>query len=102
MMSQACPINGCRRFWPGTGVCRLPGRKGGTIARVAIRTLLRQRFRLLFRRRSEVGRRQQAADEHYQQIDFHVTLRCTIAASPATMQKAFLPKGVPSFAMTLA
>jgi hypothetical protein len=49
-----------------------------------------------------VNRGQQAADEHYQQIDFHVTLRCTIAASPATMQKAFLPKGVPSFAMTLA
>jgi hypothetical protein len=49
-----------------------------------------------------VNRDQQAADEHYQQIDFHVTLRCGIAASTSTMQKAFLPKGVPAFPMTLA
>ena len=79
----------------GNGACRWPGRKGGRRVRARSRlrgTLLRQRFRLPFRCRSEVNRGQQAADEHYQQIDFHVTLRCAIAASTAAMQKAFLPK----------
>jgi hypothetical protein len=37
--------------------------------------LLSKRFRLPFRCRREVNRGQKAADEHYQQIDFHVTLR---------------------------
>jgi hypothetical protein len=53
--------------------------------------LLRERFRLLFRRRGEMNRGQKGADQHYQQIDFHVTLRCAIAASTATLQKAFQP-----------
>ena len=66
-----------------------------------ISTLLRKRFRLPFRCRGEVNRGQQAADEHYQQIDFHVTLRCGIAALTSAMQKAFRPEGVPAFAMTL-
>ena len=61
-----------------------------------IRTLLRKRFRLPFRCRGEVNRGQQAADEHYQQIDFHVTLRCGIAALTSAMQKAFRPEGVPA------
>ena len=54
-------------------------------------TLLRKRFRLPFRRRREVNRGQKAADEHYQQIDFHVTLRCAIAAS-----NVHNAKGVPA------
>jgi hypothetical protein len=49
-----------------------------------------------------MGGGQKGADEHYQQVDFHVTLRGPIAASTATMQKAFLPQDVPAFAMTLA
>jgi hypothetical protein len=40
---------------------------------------------------------QKGADQHYQQIDFHVTLRCAIAASTATMQKALQPQFVPAF-----
>jgi hypothetical protein len=43
----------------------------------------------LFGRGGEVNRRQKAADEHYQQIDFHVSLRCAIAALTSAMQKAF-------------
>jgi hypothetical protein len=39
-----------------------------------------------------VNRGQEAADQHYQQIDFHVTLRCPIAASTPAMQKAFRPE----------
>jgi hypothetical protein len=59
--------------------------------------LLRERFRLPFRGGSEANRRQKGTDQHYQQIDFHVTLRCAIAAMTATMQKAFQPaKGVPA------
>jgi len=54
-------------------------------------TLLRERFWLPFRCRCEVNRGQKGADQHYQQIDFHVTLRCAIAASTATLQKAFQP-----------
>jgi hypothetical protein len=38
-----------------------------------------------------VNRGQKSADQHYQQIDFHVTLRSAIAASTTTMQKAFQP-----------
>jgi hypothetical protein len=52
---------------------------------------LRERFWLLFRRRREVNRGQKGTDQHYQQIDFHVTLRCAIAALASTMQKAFQP-----------
>ena len=80
----------------------MQSRKGNPLARVAIEILLRKRLRLPLRRRSEVGGGEQGADQHYQQVDFHVTLRSPIAASPATMQKAFLPQGVPAFAMTLA
>jgi hypothetical protein len=36
-----------------------------------------------------VDRGQKAADEHDQQIDFHVSLRCAIAALTSAMQKAF-------------
>jgi hypothetical protein len=39
-----------------------------------------------------VDRGQKAADEHYQQVDFHVSLRCAIAALTSAMQKAFRPK----------
>jgi hypothetical protein len=46
---------------------------------------------MLFRRRGKVDRGQKAADEHYQQVDFHVSLRCTIAALTSAMQKAFRP-----------
>jgi hypothetical protein len=41
-----------------------------------------------------VNRGQKAADEHYQQIDFHVSLRCAIAALTSAMQKAFRPEKV--------
>jgi hypothetical protein len=50
---------------------------------------LRECFRLPFWCRSEVNRGQKGADQHYQQIDFHVTLRCAIAALTTAMQKAF-------------
>jgi hypothetical protein len=36
-----------------------------------------------------VDRGQNGADQHYQEIDFHVTLRCAIAALTTAMQKAF-------------
>jgi hypothetical protein len=39
-----------------------------------------------------VDRGQKAADEHYQQVDFHVSLRCAIAALTSAMQKAFPAK----------
>jgi hypothetical protein len=45
----------------------------------------------LFGRGGEVNRRQKAADEHYQQVDFHVSLHCAIAALTSAMQKAFRP-----------
>jgi hypothetical protein len=32
---------------------------------------------------------QKGTDQHYQQINLHVTLRCAIAATTAAMQKAF-------------
>jgi hypothetical protein len=35
-----------------------------------------------------VDRGQKAADEHDQQVDFHVSLRCAIAALASAMQKA--------------
>jgi hypothetical protein len=38
-----------------------------------------------------MNRGQKGADQHYQQIDFHVTLRRTIAAPTTAMQKAFQP-----------
>jgi hypothetical protein len=38
-----------------------------------------------------VNRCQKRPDQHYQQIDFHVTLRCAIAAMATAMQKAFQP-----------
>jgi hypothetical protein len=41
-----------------------------------------------------VDRCQKAADEHDQQVDFHVSLRCAIAALTSAMQKAFRPKKV--------
>jgi hypothetical protein len=44
-----------------------------------------------------VNRGQKRADQHYQQIDFHVTLRCAIAAMTATMQKAFQPSWIAAF-----
>jgi hypothetical protein len=47
-------------------------------------------------------RGQKGDDEHYQQIDFHVTLRCAIAALTATMQKTFQPCLVPALPMTVA
>ena len=50
-------------------------------ARIACEAkLLRKRFRPLFRRRSEVNRRQKGTDNRHQQIDFHVILRCALAA----------------------
>jgi hypothetical protein len=58
---------------------------------------LRKGFWLPFRRRGEVNRGQKGDDQHYQQIDFHVTLRCAIAAQTTEMQKTFRPKGVWSF-----
>jgi hypothetical protein len=64
-------------------------------------TLLRERFWLPFWCRCEVNRRQKGADQHYQQIDFHVTLRCAIAASTTEMQNTFQPKGVPLPPMTV-
>jgi hypothetical protein len=39
-----------------------------------------------------VDRGQKAANEHDQQVDFHVSLRCAIAALASAMQKAFRPK----------
>jgi hypothetical protein len=44
-----------------------------------------------------MNRGQKGADQHYQQIDFHVTLRCAIAALTTEMQKTFQPEGVRSF-----
>jgi hypothetical protein len=38
-----------------------------------------------------VNRRQERADQHYQQVDFHFSLRGAIAALTMAMQKAFLP-----------
>jgi hypothetical protein len=49
-----------------------------------------------------VNRCQKAADQHYQQIDFHVSLRCAIAALTTAMQKAFQPIGCLALAMTVA
>jgi hypothetical protein len=49
-----------------------------------------------------MNRGQKGADQHYQQIDFHVTLRCAIAASSIAMQKAFQPQFVPDHPMTVA
>jgi hypothetical protein len=49
-----------------------------------------------------VNRGQDGADQHYQQVDFHVSLRCTIAAVTATLQKAFRLWFVPAYAMTVA
>jgi hypothetical protein len=40
-----------------------------------------------------VNRGQKGADQHYQQVDFHVSLRCAIAALNSAMQKAFQPNG---------
>src|SRR5882757_216346 len=101
MMSQACPINGCRRFWPGREYCRWRTGKDSSIAQALSRALspvckelLRECFGLPFRGGSEVNRGQKSPDQHYQQIDFHVTLRCAIAALTATMQKAFQPNWV--------
>src|SRR5580704_13058498 len=104
MMSQACPIKGCRRFWPGRQYCRWRTVEVRPIAQALSQALsyvcnglLRECFRLPFRGGSEVNRGQKRADEHYQQIDFHVTLRCAIAAITATMQKAFQPSWVAAF-----
>ena len=41
---------------------------------------MRQRLRALFAGGSEVGGGQEGADQHHQQIDFHVFLRCVVAA----------------------
>jgi len=38
-----------------------------------------------------MNRGQKGPDQHYQQIDFHVTLRRAIAALASTMQKTFQP-----------
>jgi hypothetical protein len=46
-----------------------------------------------FRGGSEVNRGQKNPDQRYQQIDFHVSLRCAIAALTTAMQKAFQPIG---------
>ena len=70
---------------------RWRSREDGGIAQALSRRLLRECFRLPIGRRSEVNRGQNGADQHYQQIDFHVTLRCAIAALPMAMQKAFQP-----------
>jgi len=43
-------------------------------------SLLGQCFRALFGRGREVDSGQESADKHHQQIDFHVFLRCLIAA----------------------
>ena len=50
--------------------------------------LLRERFRGLFGGRSEVNGGQKGTDQHDEQVDFHVALRCAIAAVTA-MQSAF-------------
>jgi hypothetical protein len=42
--------------------------------------LLGQCFRALLGRGREVDSGQESADKHHQQIDFHVFLRCLIAA----------------------
>jgi hypothetical protein len=55
------------------------------------KSLLRKRFRLPLGRGCEMNRGQKGPDQHYQQIDFHVTLRCAIAALASTMQKTFQP-----------
>src|ERR1700704_3838213 len=103
MMSQACPINGYRRFWRGREYCSW--RTGKVLlkpchcsslepgAEPCMQGLVRECFRLPFRGGSEVNRGQKSPDQHYQQTDFHVTLRCAIAALTATMQKAFQPVG---------
>jgi hypothetical protein len=67
------------------------------MSRRVCKGLLRECFRLPFRGGSEVDRGQKSADQHYQQVDFHVTLRCAIAALTATMQKAFQLNSVAAF-----
>jgi hypothetical protein len=67
-----------------------------------MQALLRECFRLPFRGGSEVYRGQKSADQHYQQVDFHVTLRCAIAALTSAMQKAFQPNSVARLSMTVA
>jgi hypothetical protein len=44
---------------------------------------------LPFRHRGEANRGQKGADQHYQQIDFHATLRRAIAAATTALQKSF-------------
>jgi hypothetical protein len=51
--------------------------------------LLRKRIRSLFRYRSEANCGQEGTDQQHQQVDFHVILRCTIAATTVPKQKAF-------------
>src|SRR4051794_36956004 len=53
--------------------------------------LLRKGFRLPFRCRGEMNCGQKGADQHYQQVDFHVTLRRTVAASTATCKRHSCP-----------
>jgi hypothetical protein len=48
-----------------------------------------------------VNRGQEAADQHYQQIDFHVTLRCHCSFHVSNA-KGNPAKGIPAFPMTLA
>ena len=52
--------------------------------------LLRERFRLLFGGRSEVNGGQKGTDQHDEQVDFHVALRCATAATRTNA------KGVPA------
>lgn len=51
--------------------------------------LLRKGFRLLFGGRSEVNGGQKGTDQHDEQVDFHVALRCAVAATGGNA------KGVP-------
>lgn len=54
--------------------------------------LLSKRFRLSLRIGRKADRCQECTDQQHQQIDFHVRLRCTIAAQATTrMQTAFRP-----------
>jgi hypothetical protein len=52
---------------------------------------------MLFRHRSEANCREKGTDQQHQQIDFHVILRCTVAASNEPNARA-----VPAEAMTVA
>ena len=63
--------------------------RGVRLAGFPAERLLRKRFRLLFGGRSEVNGGQKSTDQHDEQVDFHVALRCATAATTGNA------KGVP-------